>query len=161
MTHLRPHVQPAALPVRVGGELGAGLRVAVEGDVVRHERAVLAHGVDRERARRAVLRDRERAADRVRVDRLLLALLLALLELLEVRLLLGLDVRDREHQADAGKDTSVSRMETKGEENVRLVAELARQGHLVVSGDVLNLRLFSTPQASKSPHNAPARHRWP
>lgn len=51
MTDLRADVQPTTLPVRLRRQLRAHLRVAVERDVVRDERAVLAHRVDRQRAR--------------------------------------------------------------------------------------------------------------
>ena len=47
--HLRTEVEAPALPVRLGGELGADLLVTVEGDVVDDKRAFLAHRVDGQR----------------------------------------------------------------------------------------------------------------
>ena len=56
-THLRTKVEAPALPVRLGGELGADLLVTIEGDVVDDERAFLAHRIDGQRTRSIVLQE--------------------------------------------------------------------------------------------------------
>ena len=56
-TYLRTEIVPPPLPVRLRGELGAGLSVTVVRNVVDDEGALLTHGVDCQGARSRVLTD--------------------------------------------------------------------------------------------------------
>ncbi len=119
--YLRTQVVSPPLPVRLSGELSADLGVVVVRDVVDHERALLAHRIDGQSTRCTALAvamyeqgdncskmggtdlgEGERAPNRVRVEGLLTLFGLSrLLTLLELRLLLGLDVDNREDQPNA------------------------------------------------------------
>lgn len=160
-TYRRADVEPPALPICLRGELRPDLRVAVERDVVDDERALLAHRVDRQRARRvalrpklvslcreaeegaADLRDGERAAQGVRRAALLLLLLgRGALVLLVLRL--RLDVRDGEHQADATvppiNQPRQTPTPTAQERDVLLRPERPLERNLVQASSVLDLQ---------------------